>query len=159
MIKITLTKWQLALILLGNFLFSWFFMAVFAQSGSRSITINKIIIPNEELRFVTPQGKVLGALAKNSYGGQLTIRNNQGNIVGGMAAMKNGGDISIFYNTGGTSWSAPFPFNNILTPAGTPWFALLSTTNKIETNNAEIETIKQKEEDFEWRIIRLENRR
>jgi|GEM_PF-3670093 len=101
---IKLEKWQLALILLGNFLFTWFVITAYVKNNLQTITLSKIIIPKDNkynilekgLHIVNPEGKEIASF----FTGSLLVYNKQGAVIGKISTDENGGRLGIYNNQG-----------------------------------------------------------
>jgi hypothetical protein len=72
--------------------------ALQAQQTSKRLSVSKIIVPKEGLKFETEDGKPIAFMSASEDGGTLSIINNQKKPVVMMGAGKDGGTLAIINN-------------------------------------------------------------
>ena len=91
----------IAFVLGGVFMINW------AERHGKTLSVDKIIVPEDGLTFVTPGGKAIGRFFSDKYGGGLVIYNNQEVAIGVIVARENSGFIGIKSNEEKILWKAP----------------------------------------------------
>lgn len=81
--------------------------ALQAQQTSKRLSVSEIIVPEEGLKFISEDGKVIAEITADKDGGVMGINNNQREPIAMMGAIKNGGFLIVYDDRGNTVWSKP----------------------------------------------------